>query len=458
MKTYHLSFQPDPVVPRFLQLAVGRVDIPAADVFEKGVHPIWNFEDPSTLQEAFVERLNSPDVKLPHLEQLGYCENADAITQARYYQGKSPFEQLVEHLNHGVRFVSHLTYVELLDLAKQRLRATWDRKVAYTLLGATHPDFDAKRSFVKARDKRVKISGYADFDNYDLSEILSLDDFADHEQVLIREGLPVVNFRSTDFLLRVTDEQGRLRLADRIPNFTLVHPPQTTYLRDSILYQGECRQGVIHLHPDIGKALSTRSKAREIAERWRTGGGQYCFRTTPARVDEMLTTEQFRIAFPSLDYRKKREPGKAQAAVPGCRVDRYSVGNYLRENAAVNTFKDVLRGFGVSLTGRKEELVEKLAHLAARQYEEKAPELDDYFGENRFVRIKGGNHETGRPFPILENHLLRHMLLAMYVQKHLRGNTVLEAGYSNDTFDTLDLARALIQRNITLNGAFLPVV
>ena len=70
MKTYRLWFEPDPVVPRFMQLAIGRVDVPATDVFEKGVHPIWNFEDPATLQEAFVERLNSPDVKLSHLEQL----------------------------------------------------------------------------------------------------------------------------------------------------------------------------------------------------------------------------------------------------------------------------------------------------------------------------------------------------------------------------------------------------
>ena len=458
MKTYRLSFQPDPLVPRFLQLAVGRVDVPAADVFEKGVHPIWNFEDPATLQEAFVERLNSPDVKIPHLEQLRYCENADAITQARYYQGKSPFEQLVEHLNRNLRFVSHLAYVELLDLAKQHLRATWNRGLAYILLSAKHADFDAKRSFVKSKDKRVKISGYADFENFDLSEILTLDDFADQEQALIRAGLPVINFRSTDFLHRVTDEQGRLRLAERIPNFTRVHPPQTTYLRDSILYQGESRHGAIHLHPDLGKALSTRPRARELAGKWRTGGGEYCFTTTPAHVDEMLASEQFRIAFPTLDYRKHRESAKAQAAIPGCRVDRYSVGNYLRENAPANTMKDVLRGFGVSLTGRKEELVEKLAHLAAKQYEEKAPELDEYFGEHHFVRIKGGSHETGQPFPILENHLLRHMLVAMYVQKHLRGNTVLEATYRNDTFDNLDLARALIQRNIILTGAFLPVV
>ncbi|MBE7559501.1 hypothetical protein HS125_11320 [bacterium] len=456
MKTYNLSLEPDPEIPRLQMLSVDVVEVPIVDVLQRGIHPVWTFEDPATLQEAFVERLNAVDVKIPHLEQLDYCGNVDALAQARYYQGKSPFQQLVEHLNHGLRFVSNLTYVDLLNIAREQLRKRWNRQTAYRMLSASHRDFDAMRSLVKAKDKRVKISGYADFDNYDLSEILSLDDFADHEQVLIREGLPVINFRTTDFLQRVVDNQGRLRLAERIPNFTLVHPPQMVYLRDSLLYYGEWRQGTVHLHPDLGRALSVRPKARELAQKWRTGEGEYCFTTTPARVDEMLASGDFRVAFPSLDYRRDRQPAKAQASIPGCRVDRYSVGGYLRENAAMGQFKDILREFGVSMSGRKEDLVEKIAQLAVTEYEQHEGELDAFFGDHRFVRIRTGSQETGRPFPVLENHLLRNMLLAMYVQKHLRANTILEADYSNETYDPLDLARALLQRNITIHGAFLP--
>ena len=176
MKTYRLRLEPDPEIPRLQMLAVDIVEVPIVDVLQRGIHPVWTFEDPATLQEAFVERLNAVDVKLPHLEQLDYCGNIDALTQARYYQGKSPFQQLVEHLNHGVRFVTGLTYVDLLNMAKDQLRRKWNRQTAYRLLSASHRDFDAMRSLVKAKDKRVKISGYADFDHYDLSEILSLDD------------------------------------------------------------------------------------------------------------------------------------------------------------------------------------------------------------------------------------------------------------------------------------------
>ena len=72
----------------------------------------------------------------------------------------------------------------------------------------------------------------------------------------------------------MVDEQGRLRLSERIPNFTLVHPPQMVYLRDSILYYGQWRQGTVHLHPDLGRSLSCRPKARELAHKWRSGEGE----------------------------------------------------------------------------------------------------------------------------------------------------------------------------------------
>jgi len=49
------------------------------------------------------------------------------------------------------------------------------------------------------------------------------------------------------------------------------------------------------------------------------------------------------------------------------------------------------------------------------------------------------------------------MLLTMYVLRHLRGNTILEATHENDTYDIPSLARALIKREVSLTGIFLRV-
>ena len=107
LKTYQHHLEPDPEIPRLQVLAVDVVEVPIADVLQRGIHPVWTFEDPTTLQEAFVQGLYAVDIEIPHLEQLDFCGNVDALTQARYYQGKCPFQQLVEHLKHGLRFVSH---------------------------------------------------------------------------------------------------------------------------------------------------------------------------------------------------------------------------------------------------------------------------------------------------------------------------------------------------------------
>jgi hypothetical protein len=109
------------------------------------------------------------------------------------------------------------------------------------------------------------------------------------------------------------------------------------------------------------------------------------------------------------------------------------------------------------MTGRKDQLVEKLAQLAARLYGEGRPELDAYFSEHKFVRAGNSVKQRGNDFPVLEGLDLRNMVLTMYIMKHLRGNTILESSHKNDTFDLLSLARSLIKREVALTGVFLQV-
>ena len=99
----------------------------------------------------------------------------------------------------------------------------------------------------------------------------------------------------------------------------------------------------------------------------------------------------------------------------------------------------------VSMTGRKSQLLEKLAKLAADTYEKEAASMEQYFARNRFIRIANGSSSGSREFPLLEGHDLREMLLHMFILRHLRGNTILETSHVNDTFDLVSLAKSLLK-------------
>jgi hypothetical protein len=98
------------------------------------------------------------------------------------------------------------------------------------------------------------------------------------------------------------------------------------------------------------------------------------------------------------------------------------------------------------MTGRKEELVDKLARLAVKSYETVKPRLDDCFAKRRFIRVERGS--DGQHFPLLEGYDIRHLLLTMYVMKHLRGNVILEARHENDTSDSYSTARPFSTRTV----------
>jgi len=76
--------------------------------------------------------------------------------------------------------------------------------------------------------------------------------------------------------------------------------------------------------------------------------------------------------------------------------------------------------------------------------------------ERKFIRIPcSRGHEE--EFPLLTGLDVRNLILTMYAVKHLRGNTILEKDYENETYPIKDLARALVARRLTLEGSFLRV-
>ncbi len=108
------------------------------------------------------------------------------------------------------------------------------------------------------------------------------------------------------------------------------------------------------------------------------------------------------------------------------------------------------------MTGRKKELLEKVAKVLCHSYREMLPFLDMHFTLQRYVRIP----RTKSPslFPCIQDPSLENRtVLAMYIIKHLRGNTILDADHENDTYELHDLARAVLHLEVHVIGSFVAV-
>jgi hypothetical protein len=456
MQTYRLWFEEDKDIPQFKRLQFEKVEVPLVDVLVRGIHPVNGDSDGSSAKEKLVEVLNDAENKINEIEPFAYCTDVSCVTTSHYYKPVDPLEQTLDRIGRSVCFVDGLSYADLLRIAQERLRGAWSHATAHGLLQRVYASFDAMRSFLKKKDESVKLSGYADINNYDLGRVLTLDDFAGEDSVLIGAGMSITNFRSAGFLNHVTDEHGLLRLTDGIADFQMTAVGVGERNLTTLAYN--CRRNGISVRfmPALKPDARFRMAANETAAKWGTHEGRYCFTTDIEHVRRMLD-EEFKITFPTLNYVRETQPIKSQANLAESGLLRYSVGRYITGKDAAGSVKSVLGTHGVSKTGRKGQLLEKLAFLAANVYEQHESELDSHFGEHRYIRIASSRTGVTKPFPLLDDLDLRNMVLAMYIIKHLRGNTILEASHENDTFDLLSLAKALIKKEVSLDGSFLCV-
>ena len=148
LQTFRIWLQPDEQFPQFKRLAWELVDVSIRDVLTGGIHP-WAATPEGTdvhpsLADAFLQRLNNETAKVAELDAFGYCHDISA--QRGYcYVRKSRFEQTLEYLQKDLCFVDGLTYVQLLDIAKQRLRDLWNHRMARTLAERAYPGFQELR-------------------------------------------------------------------------------------------------------------------------------------------------------------------------------------------------------------------------------------------------------------------------------------------------------------------------
>jgi hypothetical protein len=109
------------------------------------------------------------------------------------------------------------------------------------------------------------------------------------------------------------------------------------------------------------------------------------------------------------------------------------------------------------MTGNKDDLVGKLAKLAAEQYGQALPKLNRFFVKRQFIRIAASPSATVELPVLADVRYLRNLLLTMFALRHLRGNAVLDVSHENATYTVEELASALLTARVALTGAFLAV-
>jgi len=455
LQTFKLWLEPDRDFPQFRRLRWATVSVSIQDVLLNGIHP-WSGPDKhSTLCEAVLRIVNEESVRIQELVQFGYC--ADVSVLSGYaWEKPSRFERVLEAIRGQTYCVDDLSYIELLNIAKTMLRSQWMHSHVREMARAAHPGFQELRQFLKSKNKQIKLSSYEDVDQYDLAEVLTLDDFEQRDNLIISHAIPTLNFRKASFLSKVTDDQGRLRLVPGIRHVTLTETPLKPDHVHTVWHV--VREGSMwRFRPDIADAKAKRVHIQEFAAQWRTDEGRLCFTTTTERLVEMVESKVVEPSFPSLNYNSAEQAPTAGAVVDSSHVKAFHIGRYARAGTTGDQLKDILHQYEVSMTGNKEQLLKKLATLTSIKYRERLPEMDRFFARHRFVRMQSAPSSVAE-LPLLDDlAYLRNLVLTMYAVKHMRGDAILEASHQNNTYTEEELAHALLSGKVSLTGAFLRV-
>ena len=270
--TFKLWLEPDTEIPRFKRLRWQQIEVPVADVLLQGVHPWMSGDKHYSLPDAFLRRLNDEAAKVPGLLPFNLCWDVLAPIYHSYGYGydqerRTKFERTLETLRKDVVFVDGLTYPELLEIAKERLRTRWNHALALTLLTHVHASFPEQRRFLKSKDKSIKLSGRAGLDNYDLGRVLSLEDFVQRDVLIVSVGIPTRNFRLARSLDAVTDGQGRLRLIPEIHRLsvsTLTPGQGRNTCGVHVSWEVERQGQTLHFRPELGDSRERRVAAGRL--------------------------------------------------------------------------------------------------------------------------------------------------------------------------------------------------
>jgi len=457
MKTIQLRLEPDQQMPMFSRLHWDLVDVSFGDVLETGVHPWAGNNMHHDLPDAVCAKLNQTEYKPEGL--LAHRMLVDLTVNPTNAMGnKTRMEVFLNRVQKEVYFCdASLDFPALSKIARASLLERWNRSLALRLAERLNPSFQELRRFLKSKDPRVKLKSQMELDQYNWGHILSLDDFANHERLLIDEAFGPVNFRTRAFLDAVTDDKRRLRLKGRIDHVTLTQASDTPQ-RIPLLWHAERKGHGWRLRPNVGSSTEARTVAREFATRWRQDGGQLCFTTHTEDLITMVKSDAARASFPNLRYTRTPHPLKVVGEIGRDRVPVYTLGGIPTLKSNGEYLKGILREHGAATSGVKKVLAERIAKVTADEYAKYEPLFDRFFTENRFVRV-ASEVQFGQQIPILDrDNSLKGLLLRVYALRHLRGNVVIDPDYRNESCAAKDLALALITEHVGLKGGFMQVL
>jgi hypothetical protein len=460
LQTFRFTLEPDKDIPQFKRLTWEATPVSITDVLLTGVHPWMGPDRNPTLLDALVGRINSEASKVAALAPMGHSYDVTA-SSGFSWNNECRFQRTLKAIQDEVYFVDDLSYVALLEVSKARLRSRWSHDVARSLAEKSQPGFQSLRQFLKSKKADMKLTGYDDINFYDLGHMLTLSDFDHLDRLLVTEGIPTPNFRRSAMIPELADEYGRLRLVPEIKALSLsvITRSEQPHVCGTHVQWHVTRTGKkLTFRPDIGTSTVKKLAATEFAKRWRIDDGNLVFWTSIEKLEEMVELGEGKPDFPTLNYAGAQYSSTATACVDGSRIQAFTIGSYVTSKCNGDVLKNVLKEYGVSTSGNKDDLAAKVTKLAAELYTREREKLAQFFEENGFVRIAEAP-STRSNVPVLEDTgVLRNLVLTMYVLRHLRGGAILEPTHENTTYTVHELAKALVHGRTSLTGAFLRVV
>ncbi|OGS23246.1 MAG: hypothetical protein A2252_09175 [Elusimicrobia bacterium RIFOXYA2_FULL_39_19] len=451
---YRLSLKSDKKVNGFKRLNFTKVEVPLSKLLKEGIHPAYSFGSYKCLRDKLTDAINQEKFIPPELKQLDYTR--EFSSGVNDYTENDKLKLFLEEIKAVIYFIdSDIRFPDLLEIAKEQLKKDWTHYSVKEILKACYHDFNELRTFVKSKDPEVKMVGYESLDNMHLDKILKIEDFSAFEKMLILYGFETHNFRYADYLKSITTAEGFLSLKPEITEFQLKYPASK---EKPIIYNCKLTGDVVKCYPELDEfSEKKRQIAKEFSRLYAVNNEKYCPAVPLSKIEELQEQKIAYIYFGSLSYREEADelPTKSEAGLKKESVRFYKIDKFLTESASNKKLQEILKYFDEKISGRKEEIVERYTDIAVQEYNKSLPKLDKYFADRKFIKVSiDSRDEDGQEFEVLKDNPIKNLLLSMYFIKHLRGNIVFDTGYENDTYLVKELAKALIDRKVFLDGGF----
>lgn len=465
MKVIKVELVPDKIIPEFKRLKFIVENKSLKDILLRGLHPYIVRNDrgygsslnytSQAMIKSIKHRLNEDKNMIDYKD---YCSkfyeggNYNSWYNIKLYD-ESGIPEDLNRISESLYFVNEFSYDKLVKIVTKSVKERWDYKLAKNILTSSKGEFNNVRRFLKQFDKNIVLRKWCDLNNYDLSTILSVDDFKDYNKTIINHGLKALNFRYEYAIKDFVTEDGYLSFKPRIEQFTL------KINKGDICLFYNChlkKNNKIRFIPDI-ENIDDRKEYLSFADSI-VQNKRYCFSLDIEKTERLLKTAE--ISFPNLNYEEAETLTESKADVrEDIRVNAFEAGLIVDDEYTNYSLASILRDYGEKVSGVKEELINRIVKLLVRLYNKSKYELDKYF-TTKFIRVDSiscsrSSEEPTYFNPQIRNGSLKQSVISIYILKHLRAKRILSSEWENTSYSVEELANALINRKVILNGSFM---